>query len=148
MYADPNALDHFNRFLVGTVWQDLDANGRYDAGEGFPGVTVTPDLGAYYAVTAAGGGYAIPITSAGTYQVSFSGGGVGPTQLQVTVGGDSELLDLVVPVPEAARLLLLLTGAAVLAVFRSRASGDVHRLHVHELADPEARRARGRSPTP
>jgi hypothetical protein len=118
MYADTGASDHFDRFLVGTVWQDLDANGRYDAGEGFPGVTVAPNLGGYYAVTSAGGGYAIPITSAGTYQVTFSGGGVGPEQLQVSVGGRSELLDLVIPVPEPARLLLLLAGAGVLALTR------------------------------
>jgi hypothetical protein len=79
---------------------------------------VAPNLGGYYAVTSAGGGYAIPITSAGTYQVTFSGGGVGPEQLQVSVGGRSELLDLVIPVPEPARLLLLLAGAGVLALTR------------------------------
>jgi hypothetical protein len=119
MYA-ANATDHFSRFLVGTVWQDDNANGRYDAGEGYPGVTVMPDLGAYYAVTSAGGGYAIPITAAGTYQVSFSGGGIGSEQAQVTFGSDSELLDLLVPEPAA--LLQLLAGAAVLAAARRRRS--------------------------
>ena len=76
MYA-ANAPDQFSRFLVGTVWEDLNSNGRYDGGEGYPGVTVMPDLGVYYAVTSPGGGYAIPITAAGTYQVTFSGGGTG-----------------------------------------------------------------------
>jgi hypothetical protein len=112
MYA-ASAPDHFHRFLVGTVYEDANANGRYDAGEGFPGVTVMPDLGAYYAVTSPGGGYAIPITAAGTYQVEFSGGGIPTQQLQVIFGADSQLVDVVVPEPAA--LLLLAAGAAVLA---------------------------------
>jgi hypothetical protein len=118
MYADTGSADHFNRFLVGTVWRDLDMNGRYGAGEGVAGVTVAPDAGGYFAVTAAGGGYAIPITAAGTYQVSFSGGGIDPQQLPATVGTESELLDLVVPEP--GRLLLLLAGGVVLALTRAR----------------------------
>jgi len=114
-----NAPDHFNRFLVGTVWQDLDDDGRYDPGEGMPGVTVMPDLGLYYAVTSAGGGYAIPITAPGTYQVEFSGGDLPTQQHPVTFGNDSELLDVV---PEPGQLLLLLTGAAVLAARARRVS--------------------------
>jgi hypothetical protein len=114
-----NAPDHFNRFLVGTVWQDLDDDGRYDPGEGMPGVTVIPDLGLYYAVTSAGGGYAIPITAPGSYQVEFSGGELPTQQHPVTFGSDSELLDVV---PEPGQLLLLLTGAAVLAARARRVS--------------------------
>jgi hypothetical protein len=112
-HADAGAVDHFARFLVGTVWRDDDANGRYDDGEGLGGVTVTPDAGPYYAVTSAGGGYAIPITASGSYQVTFSGGGAGTQLRAVTMGADSELLDLVV-VPEPAELLLLLAGAGTL----------------------------------
>jgi hypothetical protein len=113
-HADTGSADHFARFLVGTVWSDLDANGRYDEGEGFGGVTVAPDSGPYYAVTSPGGGYAIPITANGSYQVSFSGGGVGAQQRPVTFGAESELLDLELPVPEPAQLLLLAAGAATL----------------------------------
>jgi hypothetical protein len=112
LYADV-APDHYNRFLVGTVWRDDDEDGRYDAGEGLAGVTVTPDQGVYYAVTSAGGGYAIPITSAGSYQVEFSGGSLPTQQHPVSFGSDSELLDVVAPEP--AQLLLLLAGAAGLA---------------------------------
>jgi hypothetical protein len=92
-----NGVDHFNRFLVGTVWQDLDGNGRYDPGEGFEGVRVTPDNGDFFAVTSTGGGYAIPITQAGDYQVTFSGGDIGAdVTLPVTVGAVSVLLDHIV----------------------------------------------------
>lgn len=87
--------DHYNRFLVGTVWQDLNGNGVYDSGEGFAGVTVTPDQGPYFAITAAGGGYAIPV-DAGNYQVSFQGGGLAGTITRevAVVGDDSVLLDV------------------------------------------------------
>ena len=95
--AQANGVDHFNRFIVGTVWKDLDGNGRYDPGEGFAGVTVTPNQGDFFAITAAGGGYAIPITTAGDYAVTFSGGGIGPDVTQrVTVGTVSVLLDYLV----------------------------------------------------
>lgn len=92
--AAANGIDHFNRFVVGTVWQDLDGNDRYDPGEGLGGVTVTPDRGQFFAVTAAGGGYAIPITDAGDYAVAFAGGGIGASVTRgVTVGSTSVLLD-------------------------------------------------------
>jgi len=93
--ARTGAPDHYNRFLVGTVWRDSNENGRYDAGEGLADVSVRPDHGTFYAVTAAGGGYAIPMTTSGDYQVSFSGGEL-PTSrtLGVEVGAASALLDL------------------------------------------------------
>ncbi|MDY7077710.1 MAG: hypothetical protein SXV54_12385 [Chloroflexota bacterium] len=81
----------YNRFLVGTVWQDSDGDSMYDPGEGIAGVTVTPDSGTYYAVTSNSGGYAIPLTSPGTYEVTFSGP-VSAVQT-VIVGEDSVLLD-------------------------------------------------------
>lgn len=113
--ADTNAPDHFNRFLVGTVWEDLDLDGRYDAGEGLAGVTVMPSKGPYYAVTSAGGGYAIPILSSGYYQVAFSGGDLSPQRLHsLSIGEESQLLDVLAPEPS--RLVLLVAGAAALAV--------------------------------
>lgn len=94
-YADESKTDHFNRFIVGTVWQDSNANGRYDPGEGFDRVSVTPDAGKYFAVTAVSGGYAIPIEEPGAYVLDFSG--VVSGQMHVTVGETSVLADLLVP---------------------------------------------------
>lgn len=86
---------HHNRFLVGTVWEDTNSNGLYDPGEGFGSVSVTPDHGEYYAETSNSGGYAIPITEPGTYQVTFSGPTISHDVVKtVTVGDVSLLLDL------------------------------------------------------
>jgi hypothetical protein len=94
-YADPGAADHYNRFLVGTVWVDSNADDRYDPGEGIGGVRVEPDQGGFFAVTANSGGYAIPITEAGDYVVTFSGSMITiPVSRTVTVAANSLLLDL------------------------------------------------------
>ncbi len=94
--ANTSQTNHFNRFLVGTVWRDLNANDQYDPGEGMGGISVRPDRGAYHAVTADSGGYAMPLLEAGTYMVSFSGSGIsGETIRTVTVDSQSLLLDLV-----------------------------------------------------
>ena len=93
-YANTWFANHYNRFLVGTVWKDLNDNDQYDPGEGIAGVTVDPDMGTYYAVTANSGGYAIPITTAGTYVVTFSGTSITTATRTVTVGSTSVLLDL------------------------------------------------------
>lgn len=124
-YADTDEPDHYARFLVGTVWEDEDEDGFYDPGEGRSGVTVMPDEGTFYAVTAAGGGYALPIEAPGSYEVSFSGGGIGSHQRSASVGAESALLDLEVPVPEPSQLLLALVGAATLALSpRRRQKGN------------------------
>lgn len=86
--------NQFNRFIVGTVWEDSNHNARYDPGEGFEGVLVMPDPGDFFAVTSAGGGYAIPITDPGEYAVTFSGSGIGDdVTTTVTVNTASVLLD-------------------------------------------------------
>ncbi|MBI9073916.1 MAG: hypothetical protein JEZ02_00800 [Desulfatibacillum sp.] len=91
--------DHYNRFIVGTIWEDLNCNGYYDSGEGEGSVTVTPVGGAFYAVTPPSGGFAMPITSAGLYDVTFTGGGLAfPITRTVHVGALSVLVDM--PVSE------------------------------------------------
>jgi hypothetical protein len=88
--------DHFNQFIVGTVWWDMDGDAIYDLGEGKGGVTVTPNTGTYYAVTGNSGGYAIPVTgTAASYTtVSFAGGGINGTK-SVTIASVSVLLDYI-----------------------------------------------------
>jgi len=64
-------------FLVGVAYSDANANGICDPGEGLSGVTVTPDFGAWYAITSTSGGYAIPFPlGTGAGHVTFSGGGL------------------------------------------------------------------------
>jgi hypothetical protein len=94
--ARTTTANHFNRLLVGTVWQDTNDNDQYDPGEGMGGITVSPDHGTYYAVTANSGGYTIPILNAGTYDVTFYGPGIdaGGVTLPAAVSDQSVLLDL------------------------------------------------------
>ncbi len=84
---------HHNRFVVGTVWRDLNNNNRYDPPEGIPGVVVMPSSGSYYAVTSAGGGYAFPVAANQNVTVEFSGGGVVPSTASANVGTSSVLID-------------------------------------------------------
>ena len=94
--ADTTQPNHFNRFLVGTVWRDLNDNDQYDPGEGMGGITVRPDRGVYHAVTADSGGYAMPVLDAGTYTVSFIGSGIGGGATRtVAIADQSQLLDFV-----------------------------------------------------
>ena len=45
--ANTAAVAHYNRFLVGTVWNDDNGNSFFDPGEGIGGVAVRPDVGAF-----------------------------------------------------------------------------------------------------
>lgn len=93
--ANTAQANHFNRFLVGTVWRDLNDNDQYDPGEGMGAITVQPDRGTYHAITADSGGYALPLLETGAYTVTFSGSGLDsePTRT-VVMDNRSFLLDL------------------------------------------------------
>lgn len=95
-YANQNETNHYNRFIIGTVWEDKNKNEMYDPGEGKSDVTVMPDKGEFYAVTSASGGYALPATASGIYQVRFSGNSVPDRTASVSVDIVSVLLDYVV----------------------------------------------------
>jgi hypothetical protein len=94
-----NGVGIYNRFIVGTVWDDLDRDGEYDEGEGLGDVWVVPDHGSYYAITGDAGGYAIPVTSSGSYSVTAFGGELMAGQVirEVEVGSGSFLLDIIAP---------------------------------------------------
>ena len=66
-------------YVTGVVYQDSNGNGAYDENEGLVGVTITPDGGTYYAVTATEGGFAIPLPTSGTgtLTITASGGALG-----------------------------------------------------------------------
>ena len=98
-------------FLVGVVYTDLDSDGFYSPGEGAGGITVMPDVGTYYAVTASAGGYAFPLTNLppGTtvINLTFSGGPLGTRQItrQVALNGPKNIkADVVLVADPATRL--------------------------------------------
>lgn len=125
--ADTGQANHFNRFLVGTVWRDLDYDDQYDPGEGMGGITVQPDQGDYFAVTADSGGYAIPILTADTYTVVFSGPGIGSdVNRTVVVGNDSFLLDLVYTNADPAAPQAVTGSASTVASHSAQLNGIVN----------------------
>jgi hypothetical protein len=63
-------------FITGVVYYDFNSNAFYDLGEGIGGVTVTSPGSSYYCVTPDSGGYALPVSSNGTYTLIFSGSGL------------------------------------------------------------------------
>lgn len=46
--ANTNNSNHYNVFIVGTVWTDANGNDQYDPGEGKGNVAVRPNQGEYY----------------------------------------------------------------------------------------------------
>ncbi len=98
--ADTAFADHFNKFLVGTVWEDKNGNGLYDPGEGIGGIEVRPHSGTFYAITAISGGYAIPVEADGMYSLSFTGEGVRSCKKSILSSGESVLVDYRVELDE------------------------------------------------
>ena len=86
-------------FLTGVSMDDKDGDRFYDVGEGLDGLTVTAvnSSGARYSTTTeSAGGYSLAL-AAGTYKVTFSGGGYSSVTKQVTVGSANVKLDLIDP---------------------------------------------------
>ena len=87
-------------YFVGTVWRDLNNNGRYDFDEGIEGVSVTPDVGDWFAVTNAGGGYSFPITGNPT-TLSFANANAAIPPQSVAITGENLLVDVELNAMEA-----------------------------------------------
>jgi uncharacterized protein YkwD len=87
-------------FITGVAYYDLNSNGIYDAGEGLGGLTVHTDEESAWALTANSGGYSIPVSSDGTYTVTFSGLGITPQVTSVNItGGNNTKHDLALSYP-------------------------------------------------
>ena len=121
--ANTSQPDHYNCFIVGTVWNDLNNDEMYDPGEGVGNVTVTPNSGMYYAVTSNSGGYAIPISSPGAYTLTFSGAVDGVKS--VTVGAESVLLDGAFTAPTATSPTVTTTAASSVTSTSASSGGNV-----------------------
>ncbi|MEE1657901.1 CAP domain-containing protein [Microvirga sp. CF3062] len=86
-------------FLTGVTMDDKDGDRFYDIGEGLGGLTVTAVSGTgakYTTTTGSAGGYNLAL-AAGTYAVTFSGGGYAAVTKQVTIGSTNVKLDLIDP---------------------------------------------------
>jgi len=107
--------------LLGVVIDDGDGDDFYDAGEGMGGVTVTAtgSAGTYATTTWAAGGYQMELP-AGTYTVTFSGGGLNGVVTQtITFGAtnlklDAEADDARPPAPVGPAPVLGTAGADLL----------------------------------
>ncbi len=62
-------------YILGVTYLDVNGNGSFDAGEGLSGITVSPSVGNWNAVTSSSGGFAIPVdplqTATGVLNVPY-----------------------------------------------------------------------------
>jgi hypothetical protein len=83
-------------FVTGVAYYDMNGNSFYDPGEGIGGLTVNVNGASFHAVTAASGGYAVPVPTAdATRAVTFSGLGAAGGGDAVISGGGNVKLDYV-----------------------------------------------------
>jgi len=97
-------------FITGVVYQDTNGNGFYDPGEGIGGIRVDVALNGspnnFFAITSPSGGYSVPVTANGNYDVTFSGGALGTIQRTANIAtGLNAKLDFVAPITAAPTLL-------------------------------------------
>lgn len=97
---DFGRINSYNPQIIGVVIDDADGDAFYDIGEGMGGVTVTVSSSTGVVATTStwvSGGYQIEV-AAGTYDVTFSGGGLlGPVTQSVTLGTSNVKVDALAP---------------------------------------------------
>lgn len=92
---DFGARSSNSSFGTGVAYYDLNGNDFYDVGEGISGLTVHVSGASHYCITAAGGGWAIPVpSSAATRTVTFSGPGISHTVNLVIPASNNGKADL------------------------------------------------------
>jgi Ca2+-binding RTX toxin-like protein len=125
---DMGTRSDYEARLLGVVIDDRDGDLFYDIGEGMGGVTVTATgtAGTFVTETWEAGGYQM-VLPAGSYTVTFSGGGLpGVIQASITLGDENVKLDAQAAEAgdSAARDL---TGTAAAEVLQGGAAGDALR---------------------
>ena len=86
-----SAASH-QRYVVGVVYEDRNASGGYDPGEGLSEVEIIPDNGPWIAVTSDSGGYALPADAlSGQVTLRASGGASGVNASQTVVVGEASV---------------------------------------------------------
>jgi hypothetical protein len=84
-----------NPYIVGSIFQDLNSNGFYDAGEGLGGIDVhiVGTGGSFNTYTMTAGGYQVRVPP-GTYTITVSAGMLSPqTVNDVVIGNDNVMAD-------------------------------------------------------
>ncbi len=82
--------------VLGVVYNDVNADGFYNVGEGISGVTVVIEDGDWHTVTSDSGGYALPyLHDDQVMQITFAGGGLAqPVTVEVEKSGQNLKVDL------------------------------------------------------
>lgn len=96
--------DYGNPRLLGVIFEDMNENGLYTAGEGWGGLSVeiSGTGGTFNTTTLTAGGYQLAVP-AGTYTVTVSGGGLTQDLVQtgIVVGTDNVKVDFEITAPPA-----------------------------------------------
>ncbi|MEN8148627.1 MAG: CAP domain-containing protein [Planctomycetota bacterium] len=92
--------DDFTPHVLGVVYEDRNANGLYDMGEGTSGVTIEV-VGGPATTTASAGGFGMRLGTPGTYTLRASGGRLPePVEESFDIADHNVKVDFVVDLPE------------------------------------------------
>lgn len=84
----------FRRFVVGTVYVDRNGNSEFDVDEGVGGVRIQSSIDRRFVVSAAGGGYALPLDDTGPGIIEFSHQSFGRHTADIHASSVNVLVDL------------------------------------------------------